>query len=395
MSRAELIYPIRERIEKELAKAEADPFNDGVLKQYYMVRTTQVSPATVLTELIWLNTLSKMFGKKFEEATTQDIVGLNFKLDQRGNKDTTKNRTRRILKRFYQWLRGCPDGQYPPEVAWIKMKRLPLSPITAEDLIPFEEAVGISEFALNLRDKFLVQGKVDAGCRIGEILTMKIGEVQFNDAGAVGYSDGKTGYKPLIFTWSAKTLAQWLNIHPFRHDKEAPVFCLIEREKPMQMSYAAAYRAFKKCVEKSGVSKRVWFHLLKHVSCTEDSKRGMPDSYRKFKHHWSPNSKMTAVYEHLSQTDIPTIQADTWKRFMGVELQGQQTTQTAISLTKKCKRCDFENLHDSAFCNRCGFSFDEKKAAESAMVKTKVDALLNALTENPETLDKLLALVKS
>lgn len=389
MSRAELIYPIRERIEKELAKAKSDPFNGDVLRQYYMVRTTEVSPATVLTELIWLNTLSKMFGKKFADATTEDIVALNFKLDQRGNKDTTKNRTRRILKRFYQWLRGCPDGEYPPEVRWIRMKRLPLSPITAEDLIPYEEAVRISEFADNLRNKFLVQGKVDAGCRIGEILTMKIGEVQFNDCGAVGYSDGKTGYKPLIFTWSAKTLAQWLNIHPFRNDKNAPVFCLLDREKPIQMSYAAAYRAFKKCVMKAGVSKRVWFHLLKHVSCTEDSRRGMPDSYRKFKHHWSPNSKMSAVYEHLSQTDIPTIQKDTWKRFIGVDVGGQQEAQTAILLSKKCKRCDFENSRDSGYCNRCGFTLDDKKASEVEVRRARLEDILNRVNLDPEKMKKL------
>jgi integrase len=394
VSRAELIYPIKERIEKELAKAENDPFNCDILRQYYMVRTTQVSPATVLTELIWLNTLSKMLGKKFIDATTDDMVGLNFKLDQRGNKDTTKNRTRRILKRFYQWLRGYPDGQYPPEVAWIKMKRLPLSPITAEDLIPFEEAVRISEFALNLRDRFLVQGKVDAGCRIGEILTMKIGEVQFNDAGAVGYSDGKTGYQPLIFTWSAKTLAQWLNIHPFRQDKEAPVFCLIEREKPAQMSYSAAYRAFKKCVVKAGMNKRVWFHLLKHVSCTEDSKRGMPDSYRKFKHHWSPNSKMSAVYEHLSSADIPTIQADTWKRFMGVQIEGQQTQQAAILLTKKCKRCDFENPRDSKYCNRCAFCLEYETIHLQAVTDAKTEELLTRIRKDPEILAKLLEIVE-
>lgn len=79
------------------------------------------------------------------------------------------------MKGFYQWLKGYPKGEYPPEVKWIKMKKVPLSTITADDLISFEEVIRISEFALNLRDKFLIEGKVDAGCRIGEILIMKIG----------------------------------------------------------------------------------------------------------------------------------------------------------------------------------------------------------------------------
>jgi integrase len=392
MSRAELIYPIRERIEREVARLPQDPFNAEVLTRYYRIRTTEVSPATVLTELIWLRKVSAELGKRFEDATKQDMEDLIFKIDQWGNKDRTKNRTRTILKVFFQWLRGMPRGEYPPEVKWIKMRKVPFSAVTADDLIPFEEVVRISEFAQHVRDKALIQGKVDAGCRIGEILTMKIGEVQFNDAGAIGYSDGKTGYKPLIFTWSAKTLAQWLNVHPFRHDKDAPVFCLVHRQKPAQMKYDAALRAFKRCVRASGTSKRVWFHLLKHVSCTEDSRRGMPDSFRKFKHHWSPNSKMAAVYEHLSQADIPTIQKDTWKRFMGVEVQSQQTPQVAIPLTKKCKRCEFENPRDSRYCNRCAYLLNDADVDNLTIARSRINKVLTELVREPEKLEEILTL---
>lgn len=393
MSRADQIYPLRKRLEKELSLASSDPNNAEILTRYYKVRSGEVSPATVVADMVRLNILSRTFNKKFEGATLQDIEDLVFKIDQRKNKPKTLNKFRQALKQFYRWMRGYPKGQYPPEVMWIAMKKVPFISVTAEDLISFDEAVKITEFAQNLRDKALFQCKIDAGCRIGEILTPKIGEVRFNEAGAVVSSDGKTGHQPIILTWSARTLAQWLNIHPFRNDKDAPVFCLLEREKPGQLSYAAAARAFKKCVKRAGYNKRVWLHLLKHVSCTEDSIRGMPDSYRRYKHHWSPNSKMLAIYEHLSQSIIPKIQNETWKVLTGQSKVAEQEQEKPIQLLKACRRCQYENPRDSKFCNRCGLALDESKGAEVVMLREKIDAFMNKLTEDPEKLQKLLSLI--
>jgi len=159
------------------------------------------------------------------------------------------------------------------------------------------------------------------------------------------------------------------------------------------MSYHAAFSAFRKCVVKAGVTdKRVWFHLLKHVSCTEDAKKGMPQSFRNYKHHWTPNSRMNAVYEHLSQSDIHAIQAETWKRIGGVEGKAQ-TNGEEILLTKNCKRCSYENPRDSAYCNRCGFSLDNKTAGEVAVTRAKLDDLLNAATRDPEKLRKLVEIL--
>lgn len=262
--------------------------------------------------------------------------------------------------------------------------------VLPEDLITYDEAIRISECANNLRDRSLFQSKIDAGCRIGEILTARIGEVHFNDAGAVLYSDGKTGYKPIILTWAAKTLAQWLNIHPFRNNKDAPVFCLLNRRTPVQMTYSAAVSAFQKCVKKSGCTKRVWLHLLRHVSCTEDSVRGMSDSYRKYKYHWSPNSRMPAVYEHLSQSIIPKIQNQSWEMYTG-QSRTAEHEEEPVQVLKSCRRCEFENPRDAQFCNRCAFALDGK-AGELAITQAKLE-LLNKLIKDPEKLEKLLSLI--
>lgn len=393
MSRAETIYPLKNKIEKEISKIRAD-VNSEILTRYYRVRSGQAALATIFNELNRLRLMSIILGKKFEDATIQDMENMVFEVDRRCKSPSTANRYWKILKKFYQWMRGYSHGEYPPEVKWIKMKKVPLVAVTEKDLIPYDECIRITEFASNLRDKALFQCKLDAGCRMGEILTVRMDEIEFNDSGAVLQSDGKTGKSPLILTWSARILAAWINIHPFRHDPSAPLWPLLDREKPAQMSYAAAYRAFKKCVKKSGCKKRVWPHLFKHVSSSYDSEIGLPESYRKFKHHWTPSSKMTGVYEHLSSSIIPKIQMQTLK-LMGQPAGKNETvtTQNEIELSKKCRRCNFENQRDSMYCNRCGFSLDVIQATGDVILKSKID-ILNKLLDDPEKLEKILEFVK-
>lgn len=389
-------------MEKLLSLMGKDPCNRDILLRYYKVRTSQVRLATLVFEFTRLVMMSHMFGKRFEDATVEDLEDLVYKVNQRHKNLNTQNKCRKILKAFYRWLKGFPKGEYPPEVRWIQLNKIPLITVTTDDLLPYEECVRITECATNLRDKALFQCKLDAGCRIGEILTVKVGEVKFNDAGAILYSDGKTGYQPLILTWSSKTLALWLNQHPFRNDKEAPLWITFDRSKPEQLSYSAARTAFANCVRKAGYKRRVWLHLLKHVSSTEDAVKGMPDSLRRFKHHWTQNSKMPAVYEHLSESIIPSIQAETWKRLGGMpfERKPHKQEEQPLELIKTCGRCEYENPRDSLFCNRCAFPLDQRKAVETMVPpeinskKQELDGKINKLTaelaKTPEVVDKLL-----
>ncbi len=401
MSRAELIYPLHRNIERELHLINEDPHNKEILTRYYKVKSSKVALATLLFHLTRLNIMSRMLGKKFEDATVEDIEDLIFKIDQRHSNPNTRNKYRKILKAFYKWIKGCSKYEYPPEVRWIEMNKLPDVIVKPEDLLPYEECVRIGECATNLRDKALFLCKLNAGSRIGEILTVTVGEAEFNDWGAILKSDGKTGEWPIILTWSAKTLALWLNNHPFRNDKDAPLWPVLGKEKPEQLSYAAARSAFIKCVKKAGYTRRVWLHLLKHVSVHEDSNNGMPDAYIKYKHHWSPDSKMLKTYQHLSHSVIPKIQAKGWEALGdSKKMMKEQANETKpLKLIKTCKRCDYENPRDSIYCNRCAYPLDERKAGEvmyelatgqKSEIKDKIDRLSTELAKSPEVVDFLL-----
>jgi integrase/recombinase XerD len=392
MTRADQIYPLDKRIRRELDKAESDSFNKDVIIRYYKVRSSDMTKASILLYLVRLNQMSRLLGKRFEDSKIEDMEDLVFNITNLALAESTKNRMRKILKVFFRWLKKCQRGQFPPEVSWMTTKKSALITVKAEDLLSFEECVRISEHATNLRDRALIQCLLDAGCRIGEILTVEMGEVKFNDHGAILNSDGKTGEAPLILTWSAPTLAQWINVHPFRHMTEAPLFPKLEYSQPRQLSYQAARMAFKKCVKRAGYGeRRIWFHLFKHVSCTYDSIRGMPQSYRNFKHHWSSDSEMNRVYEHLSSSVVPLIQL--WGTNSSEAKPNDSGAADANKLTLECGRCEYKNPRDSHLCNKCGLILNDTKATELAIAKAKLEDMIKKLMEDPEKLKQFLSLL--
>ncbi len=399
MSRAHEIYPLEKRLRKEFNLISQDKNNNEVLTRYYKVRSTQVSLATLLSETYILRIMSEMLSKRFERATLSDIEDLHFKICKRWSHPNTRNKFRKYLKKFYQWLEGYPEKEFPPRVKWIKLEKVPLITVTENDLIPFDDAVKICECAANLRDKALFSGKLDAGCRIGEILTVRVGEVKITEYGAVLESDGKTGRQPIILTWSTTHLTQWLNNHPFKTNADAPLFPDLSKAKPTQLSYAGARKAFKESVERAGIKKRVWLHLFKHISSSEDAANGMPDSFRRYKHHWTQSSRMPSVYEHLSKSIIPKIQQETWKRIPGAGHKLPVDTDSRSTLKKDlvriCQRCKYENPSDSVFCNRCGFTVDANEATRTAVANETANSLLDRLIKDPKKLEKLLALLES
>lgn len=397
MSRAHLIYPLEKRLNKELERISKDPHNAEILNRYYQVRKCQVAQATILNEMNRLRIMSEMFQKPFESGTKMDIERLCTEINDTRVAADTVNAYWKILRRLFQWMRGCTRrGEFPPEVSWIRLKNVPYARIRKEDLVPMDTVLHILEFAKHIRDKALFQCKLDAGCRIGEILTAKVGEVTFNKNGAEIKCDGKTGDdKPLILTWSTTTLAIWMNQHPFRDDPESPLWPQIHSNTAKQLSYGGALYAFKFCLKKSGTTKKIWPHLLKHISCSFDNELGLPESFRKYKHHWTEGSKMTQVYEHISPTLVPRIQKEQlelMKKYgYGLGMKPQDDEQNnPVQFHKQCHNCNFANPRDSKYCNNCA-----KLLVDGIENKDDPMILLQKILQDPKKLKKLASVLEA
>jgi integrase/recombinase XerD len=77
------------------------------------------------------------------------------------------------------------------------------------------------ENATNLRDKAFISTLYESGCRIGELLPIKLRSVVFDEYGAVLIVDGKTGMRRIRLISSVPLLANWISNHPFKNNPDA------------------------------------------------------------------------------------------------------------------------------------------------------------------------------
>jgi len=127
--------------------------------------------------------VSELLDKPFEQTTKDDVIELVRKIESRTNyTEWTKRDYKYTIKRFYKFLRGTDD--YPEEVRWIRLK-VAKGRILPEELLSEDDVKRMVEVARTPRNKALILVLYESGCRIGEILSLKLRNVQFDEYGAV------------------------------------------------------------------------------------------------------------------------------------------------------------------------------------------------------------------
>jgi len=79
-----------------------------------------VSKGRAVKYIYHLLVLARMVSKPFESLGRRDIQHLVSRISASDYSENTKHDYKIILKKFYQWLRDCNEGEheYPEEVRW-------------------------------------------------------------------------------------------------------------------------------------------------------------------------------------------------------------------------------------------------------------------------------------
>jgi site-specific recombinase XerD len=253
----------------------------------------------VLKYLYHLQFLATWLRKPFRSATKDDAVTLVAEIERKDLSDWSKHDYKMALKKFFKWLRNSED--YLEEVKWLKIKvvrsRLP-------EVLTNQEVTSMAEAADNPRDRALVLTLFESGCRIGELLPLKIKDVQFDKYGAVLLVYGKTGSIRKRIISSAPALANWLNVHPFKNEKEAFVWIVMGSKHHYGLvGYNSVRMILNKLAKRTGIQKRIYPHLFRHSSATELSNY-LTESQLKEHFGWGQRSKMASIYVHLSGRNV-------------------------------------------------------------------------------------------
>jgi site-specific recombinase XerD len=265
------VHKINRRMEQALEKLEECNVSDEDKRLILEFRDDAISKGLTKTRILKyinvLQKLSELLEVSFIRAEKKDLLRLLRNVESSGYSEWTKHDYKVIIKRFYKWLNG--GEEYPEKVKWIKTtfnsrnKKLP------EDLLTCEDVKKIINAADHIRDKALVSLLYESGCRISEILTMRIKSVNFDKYGAMIVVSGKKGPRRIPVVSSVPYLAAWHEIHPLRDNREAPLWVSIgTRGRNEVIEYQNTRQLIARLAKKAGVKKKVNPHIFRHSRAT-------------------------------------------------------------------------------------------------------------------------------
>ena len=257
--------------------------------------------------------------------------------------------------------------------------------ILPEELLTQDDVKALVDATERSRDRALILTLYETGGRIGEVLSLRIRNVQFDEYGAVLIVGGKTGMRRVRIVASSPALAGWLRDHPKRNDPDSPLWILTgntNHGKPM--TYPAAVKLLRQTAKRANLKKAVNPHMFRHSRASHLA-TDLTESQMKQYLGWTPGSDMAAVYVHLSGRDVDNALL----RINGVEVPGQMHAPMKLKV-QVCPRCEIKNDPNAKFCNRCSMPLNMTAAVEVEKDRLEADQVMTRLLEDADVKNLLL-----
>ena len=331
--------------------------------------------------------VAETLNKPLLEVVKEDIIELVQKIERKSDyTEYTKHDYKLTVKKLFRFIEGTED--YPEKVRWIKLTTKKNAHKLPEELLIEDEVNRMAEVARTPRDRALVLVLYDSGCRIGEMLSLKIRNVQFDNYGAVLIVDGKTGMRRVRVIASASALANWISIHPLRDNTDASLWISLgTNSRDLPLKHRTACELLKTLAKKAGIKKRIYPHLFRHSRATHLANH-LTEAQLKQHFGWVQSSDMASTYVHLSGRDVDRALL----KLNGMEVSEEKDEKSFRALI--CPRCKGRNSPDAKFCTQCGLCLDVKTAIEIDETRAKADRLMTELVKRPDILDHLLKAVE-
>ncbi len=302
----------------------------------WLLSAQNLSKGRVVKCLYYLLKMADWLGKDFDQVTKDDLEGLVGRINGSDYVPFSKKEHKSTLKRFYKWLRNTED--YPPEVKWIKpeskgMERIKLP----EEILTEHEIKGMIDTTPNIRDKAFIATIFNSGCRIGELLFVRIKHIVFQENNTARmFVDGKTGKRWVLLISCVPYLKDWLNSHPAKDNPEAFVWA---KDDNSLMTYGMARYRLDNAAERAGIAKKVNPHAFRHASATFYANH-LTEAQMKQYFGWQQASRMASIYIHISGRDVDNAMLKA--HGMPVNGNGNEVSELRPRI---CPRCGLNNLY--------------------------------------------------
>jgi integrase len=259
--------------------------------------------------------------------------------------------TKLSVKHFLRWCHNgdARDRKAPKMLDCIKYKNPQRS--LRKQILNKGEIRKLVDACESQRDRALVFVGYESGARAGELLSLRLRDVEFDRYGAVVVVKGKTGERRIRLVESVPDLQLWLNIHPQREDPETPLWPSFQNPH-RAIPRERLYELLGQLAAKTGMKKHIHPHLLRHTRATHLANVLTEAQMREF-FGWTKNSDMPSIYVHLSGRDVDR----TLLQAYGIKIEPPEITEEPLA-PRRCPRCGFESPARFKFCGRCSMALD-------------------------------------
>ena len=377
------IHNFKRRLERAIKFLNAHPgvsqHNKALVMQFLdRLKAEDLSLARQMGYVQRLTAIAVILGKDFDKTNQEDVEQLIKAVNAKGWAEWAKDNYRVAVKRFWRWLKDLPRGKDPAETEWIRTGKAQSRTILPQDLLTKEDTRKLIQAAEHPRDKAYVGVADESGARPGEVLTMKVRSVTFDEYGAVIVVRGKKGERRIRLVTSAPYLAAWLDMHPERENPNAPLWVNIGTTNHGDVfEYNAARKLLRERAERAGVKNRVNPYSFRHSQATYMANFLTEAQMCEF-FGWKQGSKMLSVYVKLSGRDIDN-------RLLELHgLKPKQNEKLVEMTVKVCPRCQIKNSPVSRFCSRCGSALDIKAALDADQRIRTAEEVIETLLKDSE-----------
>lgn len=360
------IYPYREQqfvdLPNKLVKELKSEANRKYLTRfrYYLINKNCSKIRITKVETIIRKILQRI-DKDIDKLNRSDFEQIVFEIKTNPKyKEWTKNDYLKTLKRFIFWISDeYPETAFKDEIKGIikffkalnigsvKNQIDPSSIITETDLAKLLDACE------NHRDKALLSLLHETGGRIGEILNLKIKDLQFKENVALIYLNGKTGRRNPPIIKSIPYLVQYLSVHPKPKDPEAPLFISFNgTKKGNRLNYEGCRKRIIEIFARSGIQKKCNPHFFRHSRASLFANKLTEQSLNSYM-GWTQGSRQTRTYVHMATEQLEN---------QILEINGINKKENQVQPTIQTCICGTINNSDAVYCFKCGKPLSLKTA---------------------------------
>ena len=345
-------------------------------------KTNQIAVCTRIIFLKCMRQFCNYVNKPFKEVTKDDIIDFLDKWRVKPSKKekprppalTSINNMKHSLRLFFKWL------NHPEPIKDLKIK-----PYTLElkgKLLDQEQIDKLISVCDNSRDRALLIFMLEAGVRLSELLSIKIGDFKLNKVGAWITVKGKTGERTIPIVRSVPHIVEYLRTHPYPDDENYPLWISTGKNYGKPLKYNSVRTILQKLKRRSGITKRVWIHGLRHQSVLE-KKTYLTEPYQRRFYGWSATSDMPFKYGGISDIELE-------KRIL--ENSGIETEKIEKDRMIRCVRCGLNNP-DTDYCMRCNYPLKPEEhikiEEKRQLLEEKIDRIDKLLRKQPKLLKML------